>query len=528
MSCTALSFDLQRRSERHAEERTATEWCLRHEHPLRSGLPRKRYARTDYVTPLCDAIRALHSPFAHKAMVDLMRMNNKRLRTVHTQLPRETECRQRSFATWRCTRCGNASASSLIVEHDATTCPCGAVQAGGALVATCRDRLGTLEEDDDTVHADLPCASQRDVYADATGSLYARRQRRLHDLQRQSTMAGTRTKGFGGIRSAQRLTLEGAAKHEHQLRILGGSALCEKEELRLIKVFIKIEQMLRQMSPVDNAVQRAVRMDADGVWHKAAKHRRGCSRGCNCRRDLNRFGVGIISTALLDTTFERLLDGQSGPDPDVVSTGMRAHLESLRLQLRRSLAFNTSTTFATHLALASSVIRCLHATEERNVPNDCAHDDERACASAGGMAASAEGVQRDLAEAVSSVFHQLRLSLPVAVRECAHRVLCARAFAERCACVGDEHGLTKNGLAFCILHALRRHLQASPHLHAHSCASDTFFRDGAARAQLEALHIDLTADVVDTVTMSIYKLLTGDDFAHLVRQCTHAVEDDLF
>jgi hypothetical protein len=157
--------DTIRALRQHAIEHSKIpEWCFPHEHPLKSGLPGKLYDRVDYITPVVDSMKRMQERSGQETedAFGVFHVPRKR---------RKVEAPKHSFSQapggythWTCPVCGNNDQSTWHVYTDRTSCDCGVVVFMGSVVHTHREKLGALQDDDKTQHADAVVNKRTDKY----------------------------------------------------------------------------------------------------------------------------------------------------------------------------------------------------------------------------------------------------------------------------------------------------------------------------------------------------------------------------
>tara|TARA_Y100000591_G_scaffold331378_1_gene365110 strand:- start:1818 stop:3305 length:1488 start_codon:yes stop_codon:yes gene_type:complete len=232
---------------------------------------------------------------------------------------------------WKCSGCGNTDECSRIQQSDALVCPCGAVvRAGGAQIATHRERLGATEDDDKTQHADRVVAQRQDRFDHAPPSKEERKAQHRRECCVSSVPMGKRVlSGQRRLYTAHTQVVKAAVREERSR-----ASLTPRDELKFYKILYAIEDLFRAFAPIHHSIKRAVRIATDVVWKRAAEHGTVCS-GARCDISLKERTPYIIAQSMFEHTIESIVDGHARVD------GVdRAHVLELQNRMHRNAQFN--------------------------------------------------------------------------------------------------------------------------------------------------------------------------------------------
>ena len=471
---------------------TIPEWCHREEHPLFTGRPGRLYHKSDCITPIVDSMQRMvdckGGSDALNLFTDVDAQNKKRRKQdaydetdaeASEKARRERERVAREVGTainWVCACCGNTDIKTQVQHKDALLCPCGFVVRLGSVVSTHREKLGAEEGEDKTQHADKP-REQRVHWSDTdyVPSVVDRRNERK--FASQVAKIGGRVKGLGRLCDAQRVTESAAAKEQLADDVRNGFKLTPKDETKGWNIIAQINELSRQLAPIDHEVKRTLRCDANGVWSNAVRHCRSCTRTDCCELRLIERTPAIIAASVFETTIERLLHDESN---DVRVS--RQHLLDIQLRMQRSSTF-TNTPAITQMNTAKAMIHILQAPDfdpsmvcAPTLPKSSASCSLAAAEATKGRtplssrmpfarndsSISADGASPTptdavlMRDAVSTVFLAHRSELPVAVRDGAMRALQSPGFVKAVNEIESLRPYSIQCYAFCILNAVHR------------------------------------------------------------------------
>ena len=487
-------------AKRRREWEAIPEWCLKDEHPLKTGRPARLYHRNDYISPLVDALTLIYegysggdalNMFAEMTLAKKQRrkkdgyddaeekQDQKRERDrVLRDDPRakaEEAKRQRDAPAWTCACCGNTDVKTQVQCKDALVCPCGfVVRIGGEFIATHREKLGAEEGEDKTQHADKLYAPRTDKYdMDRVPTVAERRNERKYASQ--VTKIGGRAKGLGRLCDVQRMCDERASKENLEADVAAGIKLNPKDETKGWNIIDQVNQIARQLAPIEHEVKRELRRQADKLWLTAVRHCRTCTRTDCCELRLVERTPAIIAAAVFETTIERLLHSEYS---DVCVT--RQHLLDIQMRMQRASMF-TNGAAVTQMSTAKAMIDIMSAPDF-DPEIICAPTlPEVICASDVGSigrsdskpsrhipfgrndsSVSCDGVSPTptdavvMRDAVNTVFLAHRSELPVVVRDGALRAVQSPGFIEAVKALEDVKHMSVQCIAFCILNAVHR------------------------------------------------------------------------
>lgn len=552
------------RTKRQREWAATPEWCYRHEHPLKMGRKGRMYHRSDVVGPILDAMTLMYEGktddplnlfvemdqarkkrrkkdgYDEAEEKEQARIERERQLRVDPHAKREAYLKEMNAPAWVCACCGNTDIHTQVQHKDALLCPCGfVVRMGGALISTHREKLGAEEGEDKTQHADKP-REQRVHWADSDRVPTVAERRNERKYSAQLTKVGSRAKGMklGRLCDVQRMTDEAAAKEQRDADVRLGLKLSPKDETKGWNIIAEINNLAKQLAPVEHEVKRVLRMSAERTWHTAVRHCRTCTRSDCCELRLVERTPAIIAASVFETTIERMLHDE---DSEVRVT--RQHLLDVQLRMQRSSAF-TNASSITQMNTAKAMINIMQAPDfdadiicAPTLPNPSGHlgsgpvfkdaikpirtpfarnDSSISCD--GNSPTPTDAVQ--LRDAVSTVFLAHRSELPVAVRDGAQRAVQSAGFLEACRGLDDLRNSSLQCMAFCILNAVRREQAAQEPGPSFAATSSV---DGDFNVGI-AMKLNLDLAIAEESIQFIRGIVPTD----ATSEASHGDDDDLF
>lgn len=548
-------------AKRQREWEAVPDWCHWYEHPLKMGRRGRLYHKADVVGPIIDSMTRLlegNTDDPLNLFVEMDKAKKKRrkkdgydeadekeqARVERERLLRDDpQARREAFMkptpVWECACCGNTDIKSQVQHKDALLCPCGfVVRVGGEFISTHREKLGAEEGEDKTQHADKPHEKRTDKYdLDHVPTVAERRIERKYSAQ--LTKIGGRAKGLGRLCDVQRMTDEMAAKEQRASDVLNGFKLTPKDETKGYNIIEQINVLARQLSPIEHAVKRRLRQDADQTWFRAVRHCRTCTRTDCCELRLIERTPAIIAASSFETTIERLLHDEK--DQTCVT---RQHLLDIQMRMQRSSTF-TNGAALTQMNTAKAMINIIQAPEfdpdiicaptlpkptnylgvgavDRATAKASRHTpfsrNDSTVSCDGASPVPTDAVQ--LRDAVGSVFLAHRSDLPAAVRDGALRAVQSPGFVDKVRAMADLKEASLQSLAFCILNAVQREQKApepGPSFAAGAQAEQTFNIGIAMKLQLDLA-------VAEESIQHIRSLVPSD----ATSEASHGEDDDLF
>ena len=475
------------------------EWCYKHEHPLRVGLPGKLYHCNDFVTPITDSIGRLHerSGGSTEDAFGVFTVPRKRRKVKPPELNAPNPLPTGPMPRWTCKGCGSTDEHSWIRHKEATCCPCGFVVFMGSMVSTHREKMGAAAAEDKTQHADAVYDRGTDRFDRPAPT---KEQRRMDRMLPASTtrLPGKRLKGIGRFCDAQVRLENTAAKDILAAEVAAGNAMEYREGTKFANILGQLDATFRQLAPVDHVVKRTTRQVAEKLWITATRHCRSCARSDCCELRLVERTTAIIAGAVFHTTLERMLHGVVDD-----SGTTREHLLDLQARTQRSMTnasaltqintakvminilqapgFDPTAECAPKATIAASVtkraacpthVRTKHpgGSHPLSVRAPFARTDSSMSCDGGGSPVPTDVVE--LRDAVCRVFIAHNSELPVAVRDGASRAIQSPGFSKSCKDMDSLRTYSLNAVAFCVLNAVWREQ------HADESAVPSFFDSG--------------------------------------------------
>lgn len=524
------------------------EWCYKHEHPLRVGIPGKLYHRYDFLTPILNSMDRLQerSGGTTEDAFGVFTIPRKRRKVEPPELNALKPLPSGPKPRWTCKGCGSTDEHLWVRHKEATSCPCGLVVFMGSMVSTHREKLGAAANDDKTQHADAVYDRGTDRFDRPAPTKEQRRMDRL--LPAKGTcLPDKRLKGIGHICTAQVLLEKTAAKDILAAEVAAGNAMEYREGTKFANILGQLDATFRQLAPVDHAVKRTTRQVAEKLWITATHHVRRCGRSDCCELRLVERTPAIIAGAVFHATLERMLYGVVG---DAGTT--REHLLDLQARTQRSMTnasaltqintakvminilqapgFDPTAECAPKATVAGAVaqraacpvpVRTKHHGDINplSVRATFARTNSSMSCDGGGSPVPTDVVQ--LRDAVCRVFIAHNSELPVAVRDGASRAIQTPGFSKSCKDMESLRNYSLNAVAFCVLNAVWREQHADE-------ASVPSFSDIGISCQLNVgvahkLEIDLA--IAEQAIEAIRALVPTDATSEA---SVRDDEDDLF
>ena len=463
------------------------EWCYRHEHPLRVGSPGKLYMRYDFVSPIMDSMSRSYERIGgqNEDAFGVFLPPRKRRKVEAAAAEKTAKARPVGSVTiWTCKGCGSTDEHSLLVQNEATCCPCGVVVFMGSMVRTHREKLGAAADEDKTQHADALYSKSSDKYDRSAPTNEERHaERRLSG--KASNLPGKRLKGFKRMCDAQAHIEKKAANEQLAAAIENGTAVEFTESGKFAKILAQLDSIFRQLAPVDHSVRRNTRIVMDNLWIAAVRHCRGCERQNCCELRLVERSPNIIASAVFHHALEGMLHGTVDD-----SGTTREHLLDLQVRTQRA---TTNPSKLTQIGTAKAMINIFTAVgfdpdvncapppaQDVSIPparstvamrsksaamspqlsihtSFARTDSSMSCDGTGSPAASDVVELRD---AVSRMFVAHTPDLPIAVRSGTFRAIQAPTFLDTCKSMELLRDRSLSSIAFCVLNAVWREQQA--------------------------------------------------------------------
>lgn len=327
-----------------------------HLHPLKCGYPWQLYSVNDYVTPICDSMTKMHDAVygtgLHRVVVkETMRKERQRLQDSsckQTQSARElpafsdddvfkNEFRNTSFVTATtergvlCPGCKTKDISKFRRgEGDQLVCACGVVGKRYCYGTDYKETHGT---DQGASRADAAPSQDGPRVQSSAISTSAKRKHKLGYAHENSTRAADAV----GVR------------------------LSKGNTRKLTSIIEAVEKMIKQVSPVDKAIARKIRMDAEMVFKASIEHKEICNHR-ECQKALFNKPASVIAAKSFVYTVEQLSVGEG------ISGISKQTVIMLQERVQRSPVFNQRDNATQH----QSCLAMIAALSQGNNKRVCA------------------------------------------------------------------------------------------------------------------------------------------------------------
>lgn len=283
-----------------------------HLHPLKVGLPNKMYCVHDYVTPITDSLTQLRQSrdtcdffgfLASTKPAAMEAASSPPSSSVWTSPVTEQPVAAPTRG-WRCPNpaCDNRSRDKLQSCREGTTCTVCGVVVSGNTVATHRERLGASEDDDNTIHADVPYAAKTDAYDRPPMSANEHKAAKRSAIQ-LTTLPGKRLKGTGRMCDAARKVVDMVVR-EHAVH----EALNDTQIVKLRRILEDLEVHFESFRPMPLPIQREIRYAATAIWTSACKHADCCEYGSDCQIRLTSYTHKVLAVGIFQSVVQRIRD----------------------------------------------------------------------------------------------------------------------------------------------------------------------------------------------------------------------------
>lgn len=322
-------------------------------HPLKCGYPWQLYSLDDYVTPICDSMTQMHDAvygtgLRRVAVKETMRKERQRFASCKQtqsarQLPAssddvfEDESSNTSFVTATtergvlCPGCNTKDIGKFKRgEGDQLVCECGVVGERYCYGTDYQETCGT---------------DQHAARADAVSS--------QHDSHVQSSAISTSAKRKHKLKYAH----ENSTKAADPVGVL----LSKGNARKLTSIIETVEKTIKQVSPVDRAIARKIRMDAEMVFKASIEHQEVCNHR-ECQKALFNKPASVIAAKSFVYTVDQLSAGEG------ISGISKQTIVMLQDRVQRSPVFNQRDNATQH----QSCLAMIAALSQGNNKRVCA------------------------------------------------------------------------------------------------------------------------------------------------------------
>lgn len=179
-------------------------------------------------------------------------------------------------------------------------CRCGVVLSP-VHIATDREK-NCAREDDKTTHADRPYEPRTDRFDHPAQSCDELRKQREREACASRISRKAREKH--GLGFVQEHTTREAARAERQRQEME-----PRDQTKGQHIQIELDKLFGSLEPLNHAIKRYCRMEADRAWREAVRHSRVCCAKNRCQLHIKEKGPPAIADVSLTCALSRLLEG---------------------------------------------------------------------------------------------------------------------------------------------------------------------------------------------------------------------------
>ena len=326
----------------------------RDQHPLRTGIPGRRYKPSDYVTPIVDAMwhtddkaggvvirRAVNE---HKKRNEIAVMARNAAQAGQSNLCNSLDEFQldeyssnASFMRLQnvspdalCNNCGTTNRADILIGSDGRrVCKCGA--EGGVIMSS------DYKDTHDTGKSIARGEVHRPLLLDAKSKCLS------------ATAVSKSAKRKHGIGTAEGISA-GMADRDALF-------LSKGNRRKLTNIIAIVDELMSEIGRVDDRIARRVRMDAESVFVQSLKHHAKCNER-ECQKALFDKPAGVIARESIVYTFDQI--SSLGMDGVAMPT-----IVFLQERVQKSSAFNQRDNATQHQSCLAMI--CALCTSDNNV-----------------------------------------------------------------------------------------------------------------------------------------------------------------
>jgi hypothetical protein len=196
----------------------------------------------------------------------------------------------------------NARSGFLQMTKDKShfVCRCGVVLSP-VHIATEREK-NCAREEDKTTHADRPYEPRTDRFDHPAQSCEELRKQR--EREASGTRISRRAREKHGLGFVQEHTAREAARAERQRQEME-----PRDQTKGQHIQIELDKLFGSLEPLNHAIKRFCRMEADRAWREAVRHSRVCCAKNRCQLHIKEKGPPAIADVSLTCALSRLLEG---------------------------------------------------------------------------------------------------------------------------------------------------------------------------------------------------------------------------
>lgn len=369
----------------------------RDQHPLRTGLPGRKYSPFDYMTPIVDAMRRTDGKVYGTGMSRLVNQEQRRReraileRTAtidndytrsHADSSGDEYSNKPEFARLQdhppnslCNNCGTSNRTNILIGSD------------GRLVCKCGAECGMIMGSDykDTHDTDKSLAR-----ADVSGSSSRLLQANMKALR--STVVPESVKRKHHMGNSAEISFRMADRDE--------CSLSKGNQRKLTNIISNVDELLSEIGRMDEKIGRRVRMDAEFVFKESVKHHAKC-RKRECQKSLFEKPAGVIARESIVYTIDQLSSiGMEGVTMQTIAT--------LQQRVRSSSSFNQRDNATQHQSCLAMISALSTSDNSLVCPTARSEDEMRSSGGAMGKASSKIPFSRQDSDVQTTYLVQLR------------------------------------------------------------------------------------------------------------------------
>ena len=357
---------------RKAAQVYVPEYVYRDQHPLRTGVPGRKYSPFDYVKPIIDSMQDIDDKAHGTGMRGLVYAEQRRRERDLMGCAREASCDfaadehashakfarpSKEFRDSLCSNCGTNKRTDILLGSDGRyVCKCG---AEGAMVMG-DDFKDTHNTDKSSARADVFRPSQALVRSTSVPEAAKRK----HRLGKAAEMS------------------ERAADRE-------AFALTKGNQRKLTAIVVMVDDLLNEIGRVDDKVARKVRMDAESVFRESVRHHSVCRRR-ECQKTLFEKPVGVIARESVVFTLDQL--SSTGMDGMSIQS-----IVALQQRVRSSHVFSQRVNATQHQSCLAMISALSTSNNDIPCPEAKSPEERVACKAGGSLPFSRQQSDADVA-----------------------------------------------------------------------------------------------------------------------------------
>lgn len=299
-------------------------------HPTRCGYSNKLYYMYDYVSPILDSLVRLQNRMPCLTVEQFLKVSREKLST-------SDDCANRLTSSALCPECKTQNPMDCEIDEEGfTVCKeCGIVLGRSD---TAHEYKDTHTTDKSMARADAPKESRRDRFAStAVGS----------------SSGGKGTAAPGNARAVAQLCH--AARRADAVSEKSENTLSRHENKKLGAVLQATDNLMCSLHPVDDRIQRVIRMTTERTFRRGVQHMKVCTHA-QCQMPLVKRPSIVIAHNCFVYAVEELASGSC----EAVGVN-KTQISNLHAKVKANAYFN-STNSSQH-QVCNAMIHCLASSD---------------------------------------------------------------------------------------------------------------------------------------------------------------------